>query len=65
MLKSRSKSLETVIKGQDEQIKRKEADFARKEETIKRRFTALEGNLAGMKAQGDFLAQKFGGGEGG
>ncbi|RYZ57649.1 MAG: hypothetical protein EOP07_09345 [Proteobacteria bacterium] len=64
MLKSRSKSLETVIKGQDEQIKRKEADFARKEETIKRRFTALEGNLAGMKAQGDFLAQKFGGGEG-
>jgi flagellar hook-associated protein 2 len=62
MLKSRSKSLETIIKGQDQQIKRKEAEFARKEESIKRRFTALEGNLSGMKAQGDFLAQKFGGG---
>jgi flagellar hook-associated protein 2 len=66
LLKTRSKSLESIIKGQDEQIKRKEADFAHKEESIKRRFTALEGNLSGMKAQGDFLAQKFGGGgEGG
>lgn len=65
MLRTRSKSLETIIKGQDELIKRKEADFARKEESIKRRFTALEGNLSGMKAQGDFLAQKFGGGGGG
>lgn len=62
LLKSRSKSLETIIKGQDAQIKRKEAEFAHKEESIKRRFTALEGNLSGMKAQGDFLAQKFGGG---
>ncbi|MBC7532906.1 MAG: flagellar filament capping protein FliD [Oligoflexus sp.] len=62
LLKTRSKSLEGIIKGQDEQIKRKEADFAHKEESIKRRFTALEGNLSGMKAQGDFLAQKFGGG---
>ena len=62
MLKTRAKSLETIIKGQDAQIAKKEADFTRKEESIKRRFTSLEGNLAGMKAQGDFLAQKFGGG---
>ncbi|MBC7661474.1 MAG: flagellar filament capping protein FliD [Chitinophagaceae bacterium] len=61
MIKSRAKSLETLIKGQDEQITRKQAEFAHKEESIKRRFTALEGNLSGMKAQGDFLAQKFGG----
>lgn len=64
MLKSRAKSLDTIIKGQDDQIARKEAEFARKEESIKRRFTALEGNLSGMKAQGDFIAQKFGGGGG-
>ncbi len=64
LLKSRAKSLETIIKGQDDLIARKEADFARKEETIKRRFTALESNLSGLKAQGDFVAQKFGGGGG-
>ncbi|MES2745058.1 MAG: flagellar filament capping protein FliD [Bdellovibrionota bacterium] len=64
MLKSRAKSLDTIIKGQDDQITRKEADFARKEESIKRRFTALESNLSGMKAQGDFIAQRFGGGGG-
>ena len=64
MLKSRAKSLDTIIKGQDTQIQRKEAEFARKEESIKRRFTALEGNLSGLKAQGDFIAQKFGGGGG-
>lgn len=59
ILKSRTRSLDNIIKGQDEQIARKEAQMSRKEESIKRRFTALESQLSGMKAQGDFLKQRF------
>ena len=51
-------SLDNIIKDQDEGITRKEAAAARKEESIKRRFTALESQLSGMKAQGDFIAQR-------
>jgi flagellar hook-associated protein 2 len=59
ILKSRTRALDNIIKGQDDQIARKEQQLVRKEESIKRRFTALESQLSGMKAQGDFLKQRF------
>ncbi len=65
VLKSRTRALDSIIKSQDEQIANKEAQLGKKEENIKRRFTALEGQLSGLKAQGDFLKQRFQGGGGG
>lgn len=59
ILRSRTRALDSIIKGQDDQIARKEQQLGRKEESIKRRFTALESQLSGMKAQGDFLKQRF------
>jgi flagellar hook-associated protein 2 len=59
LLKSRTRALDKIIKDQDDGIAKKEAGLARKEETIKRRFTSLESQLSGMKAQGDFLAQRL------
>ncbi len=59
ILKSKTRALDNIIKDQDTGIAKKEAAMARKEETIKRRFTNLESQLSGMKAQGDFIAQRF------
>ncbi|MCX6127823.1 MAG: flagellar filament capping protein FliD [Proteobacteria bacterium] len=59
ILKSRTRALESIIKDQDSGIAKKEAQMARKEDTIKRRFSNLESQLSGMKAQGDFLAQRL------
>jgi flagellar hook-associated protein 2 len=59
ILKSRTRALDSIIKDQDQGIARKEMVASRKAETIKRRFSNLEGQLSGMKAQGDFLAQRF------
>jgi flagellar capping protein FliD len=59
ILKSRTRALDNIIKDQDQGIQRKEQQAARKADSIKRRFTSLESTLSGMKAQGDFLAQRF------
>ncbi len=59
VLKSRTRALDNIIKDQDEGIARKEQNMVRKEESIKRRFTSLETTLSGLKAQGDFVAQRF------
>jgi flagellar hook-associated protein 2 len=59
ILKSRTRALDNIIKDQDQGIQRKEQAAARKADSIKRRFTSLESTLSGMKAQGDFLAQRF------
>lgn len=64
VLKSRSRALDTIIKNQDKLIEKKERTMEQRQESIKKRFTALEGRLSGLKAQGDFLAQRFGGGQG-
>ncbi|MDQ3231056.1 MAG: flagellar filament capping protein FliD, partial [Pseudobdellovibrionaceae bacterium] len=59
ILKSRTRALDNIIKDQDQGIARKEQAAAKKADSIKRRFTSLESQLSGMKAQGDFLAQRF------
>ena len=61
VLKSRSRGLDNIIKNQDKIIERKKRTMEERQESIKQRFTSLEGRLAGLKAQGDFLTQKFGG----
>jgi flagellar hook-associated protein 2 len=65
VLKSRMRALDRIIENQDEQIADKERILQQRTESIKRRFTALESQLSGLKAQGDFLAQRFGGKQGG
>jgi len=64
ILKSRMRGLDSIIDNQDKDIARRERQLGEKEESIKRRFSALEGQMANLQSQGQFLAQKFGG-EGG
>ena len=59
ILKSRARSLDSIIKDQDAGILKKETAMAKKSDSIKRRFASLETQLSGMKAQGDFIAQRF------
>lgn len=62
MVRSRIRGLEKVVENSDKEIARRERLLDDKEESIKRRFTALEGQMAGLKAQGDFLSARFGAG---
>jgi flagellar hook-associated protein 2 len=62
MIRSRLRGLDSVIRNQDDDIARRERQFEQKEASIRRRFTALEGQMASMKSQGSFLAQKLGSG---
>ena len=64
MVKSRQRGLERIIKNQDKAIEQKERLLEQKEEGIRRRFTALEGRLANLQSQGNFLAARFAGGGG-
>ena len=66
-MKSRERGLDNVIKNQDKEIEQKEENMKKREEMIRHKFTALDGQLSGLKAQGDFLNQRFGaqGGGGG
>ena len=61
VIKSRLRGLDHIIKDQDEDIQRKEMIAEKKEEGVRRRFTALEGQLAALKGQGDHLSQALGG----
>lgn len=60
IVKSRLRGLDRIIKNQDQIIERKERTMEQREQNIRRRFTALESQLSGLKAQGDFLSQRFG-----
>ncbi|SMF55338.1 flagellar filament capping protein FliD [Pseudobacteriovorax antillogorgiicola] len=60
VLKTKLRTMDAIIANQDKEIELKERALEKKTESIKRRFTALEGQLSGLKAQGDFLAQRFG-----
>ena len=62
VIKSRLRGLQSQIDNQDKDIAKKEADLGQKEESIKRRFSALEGQMVNLQAQGNFLSQRFGGG---
>ena len=59
-VKSRTKALDSIIKGQDEGIERKTREVATKEETIRRRFAAMEGQIANLQAQGGVIGAKMG-----
>ncbi len=59
VLRTKVRTLESIIKNQDREIEQKERAMEKREEAIKRRFSSLESQLSGLKAQGDFLAQRF------
>lgn len=59
-VKSRLRSLDNIIKSQDEDIERRERQAESKGEMIRRRFAALDGQIANMKSQGNFLAARMG-----
>lgn len=61
-LKSRTRALERIIKNADTDIANRERMMEQKEDSIRRRFASLEGRLSSLKSQGDFLTQRFGGG---
>jgi flagellar hook-associated protein 2 len=61
VVKSRIRGLDSIIESQDKDIARRERQLVDKEESIKRRFAALDNQVSGLNAQGQFLAQKFGG----
>ncbi len=59
-VKSRLRALDNIIKSQDEDIERRERQAESKGEMIRRRFAALDGQIANMKSQGSFLAARMG-----
>ena len=63
-IKSRLRSLDNIIKSQDEDISRRERQAESKGESIRRRFASLDGQIANMKSQGAVLAGRMGGGGG-
>ena len=63
VLKSRVRALDDIINNADKEIENKERMLAQRAESIKRRFSNLEGTLSGLKAQENFLKQRFGGGQ--
>lgn len=62
VVKARIRGLDKVIESQDKDIDRRERQLEEKETSIKRRFSALESQMSGLQAQGNFLAQRMGGG---
>jgi flagellar hook-associated protein 2 len=64
VVRSRLRGLDNTIKTQDEGIERRERMLASKEESIRRRFAALEGQMANLQSQGGILAARLGGGGG-
>ena len=63
VIRSRLRGLDRIIENQDQGIQRRERQLADKEESIKRRFSSLEGQMANLQQQGNFLAQRFGAGQ--
>ena len=63
VLKSKVRALDNIIKTSDKEIENKERMLTQRAESIKRRFSNLEGTLSGLKAQETFLKQRFGGGQ--
>ena len=64
-VKGRQRTFETLIKNQDQEIERRQRIMEQKEQGIRRKFSALETQMAGLQSQGSFLAARFGGGGGG
>ena len=60
VIKSRMRGLDNIIQAQDKDIERRERQLGDKEQAIKRRFAALEGQVNSLQAQGSVLSSKFG-----
>ncbi len=65
VMRTRIRGLDQVIKNQDESIARKEQQMEAREQNIRRQFSALEGTMANLNSQSDFLKARGGGGGGG
>lgn len=65
VVKSRQRTFDTMIKNQDQEIERRQRLMEQKEQQIRRKFSALENQMANIQSQGSFLAARFGGGGGG
>jgi flagellar hook-associated protein 2 len=59
-ISSKDREYSRALQELDSDIERKERLAAQRGEAVKRRFTALEGLVSGMKAQGDYLQQRLG-----
>ena len=59
-ISSKDREYTRALQELDSDIERKERLAAQRGEAVKRRFTALEGLVSGMKAQGDYLQQRLG-----
>lgn len=62
VMKTRIRAMDRIIEGHDKEIEKRQRHLESQEALIKKRFTALESTLAGLKGQGDFLNARFGGG---
>jgi flagellar hook-associated protein 2 len=58
-ISSKDREYSRALQELDSDIERKERLAGQRGEAVKRRFTALEGLLSGMKAQGDYLQQRL------
>jgi flagellar hook-associated protein 2 len=59
-ISSKDREFTRALQEMNSDIERKERLAAQRGEAVKRRFTALEGLVNGMKAQGDYLQQRLG-----
>lgn len=59
VMRSRKRALKRILKSHDKDIERRQRHLEQKEASIRRQFTALEGTLASLKGQGDFLKAKM------
>ncbi len=61
LVKGRQRTFETLIKNQDKEIERRQRMMEAKEQQIRRKFSVLENQMAGMQSQGSILGARFGG----
>ena len=60
-LKNRERAIDDTIESLDNQIQTLERRVDRTRQNLVRKFASLEGNLAGLQSQGDFLTQQLAG----
>ena len=60
-LKNRKEAIDNTIESLDDQIQTLERRVDRTRQNLVRKFASLEGSLAGLQAQGDFLTQQLAG----
>jgi flagellar hook-associated protein 2 len=60
VMKNRTKSLDSMIRSQDQAIERQTSRLATRREEVERQFANLNSKMATMQGQSQFLAAKFG-----